>query len=180
MLCFYIYLQKLRIRQCYCKLLSPSYLTPNCILHMSVAPSLNIFKKEKMTETFFMKIYSPPVRTLHRLGSPSQPILSYNPSQEKGRTGESWGNSSPGNQALHWGQGQTKAGRGDQPVWEPLPVSPKEDTTRGCPVTEPALSLAARPPPEEDAPRVLIAGTDCWECVFFAKRRGRKSTFDAV
>lgn len=101
-----------------------------------------------MSKIIFTKIFCPPVRMLHRLGSPSQPVLSHHPSQEEGRTGGSQSSPGPGHQALPWVQRWAKPGTRAQAVWEHLPMSPKECTISpfGLPCLWASPEQAARPP----------------------------------
>lgn len=66
-----------------------------------------------MSKIFLIKIFSPPVRTLHRLGVPSRPILSHHSSQEQGRRGGSQGRPSPRGWAL-----STSLGTGIGQGWD--------------------------------------------------------------
>lgn len=66
-----------------------------------------------MSKIFLIKIFSPPVRTLHRLGIPSRPILSHHSSQEQGRRGGSQGRPSPRGWAL-----STSLGTGIGQGWD--------------------------------------------------------------
>lgn len=103
-----------------------------------------------MSKIFLMKCFSPPVRTLHRLGGPSHPTLSHHPSRS--REGHGAARASP---ALGIGHlpGYRDGSRLGQEVWKHLPMSPKEWTTWSCPVSEPALSWQPDLP-NRDAPRV--------------------------
>lgn len=128
-----------------------------------------------------MKVFSPALRTLHGLGAPSQSVLSHYPTQEQGRTAASWGSTSPGRRApLCCKPGLEQEVRLSRIIASCHQSNgPSEAALSLCQPRAESQTRQSRMLPESSQP-TNKAGKDCWECISFAKRRGRKSSFDAI